>query len=254
MLLTALGTAAERASLRLRFERSDDYEILDGEHYQPSELAANFRDIVRVNRYFGGAGTTLRHLEPLVDAIPASQTVTMLDLGTGAADIPLAIVDWARLRGRKVSIVASDVSPAILRLAAARTSGEPAIELECYDARRVPLPDLSVDVSLCSLALHHFSPTDAIQILHEMNRLSRIGFVLNDLRRSRIGYGATWFASRMTTRNRLTRNDAPLSIRRAYTPDELRALLGQAHVDGVRVEKAPWFRMVAVKDARYAGT
>ncbi len=82
-----------------------------------------------------------------------------------------------------------------------------------------------------------------------MDRLCRSGFIVNDLRRSAVGYGATWVASRLTTRNRLTRNDAPLSIRRAYTPPELRSLLTEAGVENAEVKTLPWFRMVAIKRA-----
>jgi hypothetical protein len=101
----------------------------------------------------------------------------------------------------------------------------------------------------CSLALHHFDPAGAVQVLREMNRLCRTGFIVNDLRRGAIGYGATWLASRLTTRNRLTRHDAPLSVRRAYTPIELRSLLDEAGVVDAEIKTVPWFRMVAVKRA-----
>lgn len=252
MLLTALATAAERATLRLQLERSEDVEILDGTRYQPRELAENFRDITRVNRFFGGSGTTLRHLERLITPVSPHQTITILDLGTGVADIPLAIASWARARGTSVAIIASDTSPDILALAAARTRDEPVIAIEQFDARQVPLPDQSVDVALCSLALHHFSSVDAIRVLREMDRLSRLGFVVNDLRRCWSGYGASWAASRLTTRNRLTRHDAPLSIRRAFTPTELQDLVEQAGIIGVSIATAPWFRMVAVKGGRHA--
>jgi hypothetical protein len=83
-----------------------------------------------------------------------------------------------------------------------------------------------------------------------MDRISRHGFILNDLRRGRLGYAAAWLAAHATTRNRLTRNDAPLSIRRAYTPGELADLLRRAGVDGARISTHLWFRMAAVKATR----
>ena len=39
---------------------------------------------------------------------------------------------------------------------------------------------------------------------------------------------------------------APLSVKRAYTPDELRELLRQAGIDNARVTTHPIFRMAAV--------
>ena len=83
-------------------------------------------------------------------------------------------------------------------------------------------------------------------VLREMDRLSRAGFILNDIRRCAAGYVAAWTASRLATRNRLTRHDMPLSVRRAYTPDELRALLRMAGIADATVTTHPLFRMAAV--------
>ncbi|HEV2528222.1 MAG TPA: methyltransferase domain-containing protein [Thermomicrobiales bacterium] len=223
-------------------------ELLDGGEHDPAELAANFRDIERVNALLGGTRTVLRHLSPLLGEVPAGQPARILDLATGSADIPLAIVRRARRDGQPVQVVASDIDEKILALARAATDGVPEITVARYDARSVPEPDGAFDVVVCSLALHHLAPDDAVAVLREMQRLSRSGFILNDLRRGRLGYAAAWVASRATSRNRLTRNDAPLSVRRAYTVPELRELLRRAGVDdsSATISRHPWFRMAAV--------
>ena len=229
--------------------RSDQTELLDEATLDPAELAENLRDIRRVNHLLGGTSTVLRHLPRLLAAVPAKADVTVLDLATGSADIPLAIDRWAACRGRRVTIVASDVSDAILAEAGKQIAGHPNITLARYDARQVSLPDKQFDLVLCSLSLHHFPPDDTVQVLREMHRLARTGFILNDLRRSRLGYVAAWVAARLTTRNRLTRNDAPLSVRRAYTMPELAELLRRAGIDDASVSSHLWFRMAAVKEA-----
>jgi ubiquinone/menaquinone biosynthesis C-methylase UbiE len=224
---------------------------MDGEIQDTAELADNFRDIQRVNQLLGGTSVILRHLPPLLPAPGSGESITILDLATGCGDIPIAISRWAKRRNQPVRIVASDVSPPILELARKHTAGIPDIAVERYDARSVPLPAASFDVVLCSLSLHHFSPEDAVQVLHEMDRLARSGFILNDLHRSRLGFGAAWIASRLTTRNRLTRNDAPLSVRRAYTPAELDRLLRRAGIDNATITTHLWFRMAAVRNCRF---
>jgi len=233
----------------MAFERSSEPELMDGPVSNPAELAANLRDIRRVNRLLGGTAIVLRHLPALLDAIPRGEVVSILDLATGSADIPLAAADWARRHGRPVTITASDCSPEILAVARDRVGDRREITLDWYDARAVPLPERSFDVVLCSLSLHHFEPDDAVRVLREMRRLARVGFVVNDLRRSRLGYVAAWLAARLTTRNRLTRNDAPLSVRRAYTPEELRDLLHRAGIPSARITTHPWYRMAAVYES-----
>ena len=236
-----------RNALLTPLPRSVQEELLDGDLPDAAELGENFRDIQRVNQLLGGTATVLRHLPGLLTAVPSDRPTTILDLATGSGDIPLAISRWAKRRKHRVAIVASDYSDAILALARKQVVGRPDISLAEYDARAVPLPDASFDIVLCSLSLHHFTPDDAVRVLREMDRVARRGFILNDLRRGRPGYVAAWIAARLTTRNRLTRNDAPLSVRRAYTVDELAALLRRAGVEGAKITTHRWFRMAAVR-------
>jgi SAM-dependent methyltransferase len=235
-------------------QRSTEAELLDTNGHDPKELGQNLRDIRRVNQRLGGTSTVLRHLPRLLDAVPATKPATVLDLATGSGDIPIAIARWARTYGRSVSIVASDNSSSILQLARAQTLAYPEITLLRCDARAVPIPDKQFDIVLCSLSLHHFDPDDAVLVLREMDRLSQTGFILNDLRRGRLGYLAAWAAAHVTTRNRLTRNDAPLSMRRAYTPAELSALLECAGIVNASISNHLWFRMAAVKPGAGHGT
>jgi ubiquinone/menaquinone biosynthesis C-methylase UbiE len=225
-------------------------ELLDQPGQDPGELAANLRDIWRLNRFFGGVSTVMRHLIPILEGIASDRPIHILDLATGSGDIPLAITRWSMAHGRPVRITASDASDEILAVAAREVASLPAIELARYDARATPLPDASVDIVLCSLALHHFQPADAVRVLQEMDRLSRRAFIVNDLVRSRRGYAGAWLAGRLTTTNRLTRHDAPLSVLRAYTPRELAGLLTQAGVRDAEISQHRWFRMAAVKVKR----
>ena len=226
--------------------RSTAPELLDQTGHDPAELAANLDDIRRVNRLAGGTRATLRVLPPLLDRVPPTRPAVLLDLATGSGDIPRAILRQAAAKRRAVEVIASDLSPAILAEAERELAGHENVSFASYDARSVPLPDRSVDVTLCALALHHFTTEEAIQVLREMARLSRIGFVLNDITRGRAGLGSAWVASRLATRNRLTRHDMPLSVRRAFTPDELREMLQRADLADATVRQHWLFRMTAV--------
>ena len=232
---------------RLLARRTDSEELLDRVGHDPAELAANLRDIRTVNRLAGGAATVLRHLPGLVCRVPRGPPVEVLDLATGSGDIPRALVAWAARNGRPLHLTVTDLSPEILAEARRTLAHVPAVTVTVCDARAVPLPDRSFDVVLCSLSLHHFAPGDAVRVLREMERLSRTGFIVNDIRRCALGYVAAWAASRVATRNRLTRHDMPLSVLRAYTPDELRALLREAGMPDATVTTHPLFRMAAVR-------
>jgi ubiquinone/menaquinone biosynthesis C-methylase UbiE len=226
--------------------RREAEELLDRAGHDPAELAANLRDIRTVNRLAGGVATVLCHLPGLLSHLPRGHPLEILDLATGSGDIPLSLVTWAERQGRPLQLTVTDRSPEILAEARRTLAGVPGVTFAVCDARAVPMPDRSFDVVLCSLSLHHFAPGEAMQVLREMDRLSRTGFILNDIRRCCAGFVAAWTASRVATRNRLTRHDMPLSVLRAYTPDELRALLRKAGIRDASLTTHPLFRMAAV--------
>jgi SAM-dependent methyltransferase len=227
--------------------RTEGDELLDEAGHDPAELAASLHDVRRINLLFGGLSTVRSQLPRLLAATSLERPVTILDLATGSADIPCHVIRWARDQGREVEITATDFSADILAIAARRVAAYPNIQLLRCDAREVPFADASFDIVLCSLALHHFPPPDAVRVLAEMDRVSRVGFIVNDLARGRPGYIGARLVARLATRNRITRHDAPLSALRAYTPAELRTLLDAAGVTDVEIRRCRWFRMAATQ-------
>lgn len=223
--------------------RTREPELLDqlGASVPPAELASNLRDIRRVNRWLGGTRAVLSVVVPLLRAADAVQPISILDVATGSADIPLALAAAAEREGRKVRIVATDREPAVLDVARAEVDFD-LITIEVADALALPYPDASFDIVTLSLALHHFDLDDALQVLREMRRVGREALIVNDLERVRLGYIGAWLAGNLLTRNRMTRNDAPLSVRRAYTRAEALAMAHSAGWHAAHVRPVAPFR------------
>lgn len=204
-------------------------ELLDGPLDDRAALEGNLRDLARINRRFGGTAVSKRALDHLLDHRHGTQS--LLDVGTGAADIPVALVRAAASTGRELRVTAVDSRREVLDAARAvnrRLASTPGIELVLGDGRSLPWPDRSFDVVHASLVLHHLEPRDAVAFLAEASRLARRGVVVNDLVRARRHWLGAAVLLTLATRNRYTRHDGPLSVRRAYTRVELRALLAAA--------------------------
>src|SRR5512147_3071442 len=72
-------------------------ELLDGPLDEPATLDGNLRDLRRINRWLGGVTLSAAAL----DALAAHRAeLTLLDVGTGGADIPIALARLARTRRR----------------------------------------------------------------------------------------------------------------------------------------------------------
>lgn len=220
-------------------------ELLDQPGTPLPELAESLADIGRLNR-LGPTRALLAHVAPFFDRRPGAEPLRVLDLGTGGADIPVAVVRWARARGRRVTVLALDLQPAVLACARQAVRDLPEVRLVAGDAVRPPVRPGAVDVALCSLTLHHLPEDAVVALLRLMADVARLGFVVSDLRRSRLAYAAAWLATRAISQNRLTRHDGPLSVRRAYTRGELVRLSETAGLEGVRWHTAPCFRVIGV--------
>ena len=218
--------------VKVGLARSDEQELLDEPELHGRHLPGTLGDLRRINRWLGGTHLTLTGLESLVGNRPLGSPIAVLDVGTGGGDIPIAVARWAQSRGRPIRIVATDVSPEILQIASATT--QPGVEFGLADARQLPFEDDSFDVALCSLLVHHFPREEAVTVLSEMSRVSRIGVVVNDLVRGRPGQAGAWAVGHLLTVNPITRHDAPASARRAYTREELRELGELAGLRDVR--------------------
>ena len=227
--------------LPLRPAWTDRPELMDRPGHDPAVLAENLNDMRLVNRWLGGARLTVDGLERLTDGLAPNRRLRLLDVAAGGADISRVLVGWARRRCPDALVVATDLSHEILRLAT--DPPRPGLAFAVCDGLRLPFRDGAFDAAVCSLVLHHLRPDDAVRFLREMRRVSRLGVVVNDLVRWWPGVWGTWLMSRLFSRNPLTRHDGPLSVRRAYTRPELRALVVRAGLRGLWFEGFMGYRV-----------
>lgn len=219
-------------------------EILD-RPTPAADRAASLRDVDRLNAWFGGHALTLRHVKRALASLPAGEPVSILDVGTGSGGLAVRLVRWARRSGRRVRVIALDREPSLLL--AHIGAPFPEIHLVRGDALQLPVRPGGVDLVVSSLTLHHLAPDDAAGALREMARVARRGFVVNDLWRSRAAFAVVWLTTRALGCHRISRHDGPLSVRRSYSPRELRDLAARARIPSLAVHRYPYLvRVVAV--------
>jgi SAM-dependent methyltransferase len=228
-------------SLSLRPARAHEEEWMDFPGQDLALLAECLDDLRRLNRWSGGLYLTICALRHLTRELAPGAELKIIDVATGGADFPRAMAAWARRRKLQARVLATDLNPKILALAARNVL--PDVEFAVADARRLPFADGSFDVATCSLVLHHLEPDDAVRVLGEMRRVARRGVIVNDLVRSWVGYLGALVVPRAMSKNPLFRHDAPLSVRRAYTKGEMAALAGRAGLGPVRFRGFPGYRV-----------
>ena len=231
--------------MNLRERDSTAEELLDGPGVEYRLLAQSLRDLSRMSVMLTWTRQAVKQVAEIVQQSQL-RSFSMLDVGTGAGNIPIALARWARRQQLQMEITASDISEQVLTAARANCAGFPEIRLEQQDALALTYADQSFDLVHCQGVLHHFSPDEAQTLLKEMARVARHAIIVTDLRRGRPAYIGAWLMMRILRRNRITRLDGLASIRRSYIPREVRALAEQAGLHSATIRATIPFRQVLV--------
>ncbi len=218
---------------------------MDDPQVDPAALRCSLAFLTRLNRMAGGVDLTLTAVEKLA---PTGRELHVLDIGTGAADIPLVLVHWAKRRGITLQVTAVDNHPRTLAEASQATCDTPAIEIVEADALRLtrerggPFAPGDFDIVTASLFLHHFHDDEVVAILAQMRRLARVGVVWNDLWRNRWARCVTYAMTMVMTR--IVRHDGRASIAAGFTLPETRGLARRAGWAGEQIETRLGYRFV----------
>jgi 2-polyprenyl-3-methyl-5-hydroxy-6-metoxy-1,4-benzoquinol methylase len=207
---------------RIRHEEQMDQPGVD-----PQELQRALRFIRRVNRWLGYTRSVLVHLDRFSRSWKKDQRIDILDLATGSADIPLAILDWASAKGFDIHITAIDRHPITAR-AAASARNDPRLRVVQADVFALPFAPASFDYCLTAMFLHHLSNEQIVHVLRQMDLLSRRGLIAADLLRHRRAYAWIWLGTLFSSR--MIHHDATVSVAQALTKPEVLSLRAQAAI------------------------
>ena len=222
---------------------------MDDPSLDAAEHARALRGLARINRVSGSVGGVWPAVEAAARRAPGSaerqRVIRVVDVACGGGDVAIAVKRRADRAGLAVEVIGCDVSETALDLArAAADRAGVTVEFERVDALAGPLP--SGDVVMCSLFLHHLTDDQAATVLGHMRDAAtgdgRNGtVVVNDLRRSRVGYAAALMGTRLLSRSPVVHVDGPRSVQAALTVEEVRALAERAGLPGAVVERVrPW--------------
>lgn len=226
-------------------KRSYEKEMMDLAGNSPALLADDLRNLRLLNRYLRGSHSVLLALWRVLGSEPLKQ-LSILDVGTGSADIPAAIYARARRSDIAATIIGLEADPVSARIAAYRTQQHAGLKIIQGDAGAPPFFPGSFDFVVASQFLHHFSEAKIIDLITQWANLARRAIIISDLVRHPLAYYGIRWLTQLTTRNLMTLTDAPLSVRRAFTFNEWRELLYQADVGSVEIFSVFPFRMAAV--------
>ncbi len=197
---------------------------------------AALRGLARLNRLAGADRGFRSPLRTLLAECPAGE-VGILDLATGSADLPVALDRWLGPRTRsdqKRRWIGVDISDHALDRATARAASS-GLRFEGLRRNVITDPLPSCDIAMCSLFLHHLTHAEAVTCIRRLQASARVGVIVGDLRRTRLGLLLATAAARLATRSPVVHADAPASVRAAFDDPAFARILSDAGIRSPRM-------------------
>ena len=207
---------------------------MDDEALDQATYSALLADLEAANRATLAARPTLLFLRR---AAARSSHLRILDVGFGRGDTLRAVGRWCARHGVEAELVGVDLNPRSAVAARALPAGRLPIDYRTGDYRDQAGP---WDVVLSSLVAHHMTEAELTAFLRWMEAHARVGWFVNDLRRSAVAQAGFRALSTLARWHPIVRHDGALSVARSYTEGDWRVLLDAAGLGAVPVEVERW--------------
>lgn len=204
--------------------------------------------LARVNRISLVGARLWREVADLGPTCPGG--VRVLDLACGGGDVLMDVARRARRAGAVVTLHGCDLSPVAVRRACDSRGSEVSVEFFQRDVLEDGIPD-GYHLVTSSLFLHHLSRMDVIGLLGRAAVAAEKAVLMQDLRRTRLGYLMAWIGVRTLTRSDVARVDGPRSVEGAFTLREMEAICAEAGLEGADVAPC-WPQRLTVRWRRGA--
>jgi 2-polyprenyl-3-methyl-5-hydroxy-6-metoxy-1,4-benzoquinol methylase len=211
-------------------QRSNQAELMDDLSLSGDELRRNLEELEVINTWLGGYKVVLDALEKLLAGYEGPP-IRIADIGCGGGDTLRHIAKWARRKNIPLQLTGIDANDFMVQYARQRCAGFPEIKLEQHDVFSERFQQERYDIVVCSLFCHHFTDEQLVSMFRQLHRQAGMAVIINDLHRHWLAYHSIKLLTRFFSDSYLVKNDAPLSVWRAFRREELQRLVQEAGID-----------------------
>jgi 2-polyprenyl-3-methyl-5-hydroxy-6-metoxy-1,4-benzoquinol methylase len=215
-------------------QRSYQQELLDRKDIPFVDIARNMQELNFINSHLGGHNITIHGLQKILATSNHKRSLIVCEMGCGGGDNLQVIYDWCKKKNLEINTIGIDINPDCIEYAK-KSTHIPSSKWIASDYKTASLPE-KPDIIFNSLFCHHFTDEEMIHILKWMNEHSKIGFFINDLHRHVLAFYSIKFLTQLFSRSYLVKNDAPLSVQRGFTRNEIEQLIHSAGIADFDIE------------------
>jgi 2-polyprenyl-3-methyl-5-hydroxy-6-metoxy-1,4-benzoquinol methylase len=200
--------------------RSNEPEIMDDFAMEGEILRDALDKIAKINQLLGGNQLTLHGVQELIQKIPKTIEITIVDVGCGNGDMLRTLADFALKNALNFRLIGIDANNFTINHAQNLSNNYSNISYRCEDIFDKAFAALKYDIVLCTLTLHHFKEDEILRLMTVFNANSRVGIVINDLHRSVVAYRLFQVLCFVFRLNAMSREDGLVSILRGFKKNE----------------------------------
>jgi ubiquinone/menaquinone biosynthesis C-methylase UbiE len=217
--------------------RSTEKELMDDLECSGEVLEQTLRELKTINRWLGGNHVTTDGLAKLIKTYPQS-SYQVADIGCGGGDMIRIMSDWANSKKHRINLLGIDANPHIIEMAKERVMNVDNLGWRVQNVFEPEFSEEKVDIITCTLFTHHFTDEELTGLFRVFRKKARLGFVINDLHRHWFAYHSIRLLTRFFSKSPMVRNDASLSVLRAFSRSDLERILTDA---GIKKYQISWF-------------
>jgi 2-polyprenyl-3-methyl-5-hydroxy-6-metoxy-1,4-benzoquinol methylase len=195
--------------------RAELSELMD----QPcsyEDFRACLNDLAQVNSMTLARLPTMQWLQRFSQLRHGKHALHIMDVGSGGGDMLRCIERWALLERIPVRLTGIDLNPYAVQAAQEFTAADSSIRWIAGDVYSFDYVSEPIDLVISSLVTHHLDDPEIVRFLGWMEQVSKYGWFVSDLFRSRTSYNAFKMLARVAGWHRFIQNDGPISVRRAF--------------------------------------
>jgi len=208
--------------------RSYKKELLDGNDLSFADIKQNMQELDKINHLLGGHATTVQGVSKLIKKGSLQHTVSIVEIGCGGGDNLRVIKKWCAKNGIAVRLTGVDINQDCIAFAKSRKENNN-IDFICSDYSKAVFAT-PPNIIFSSLFCHHFTDAQLVAMLQWMKQNTSTGFFINDLHRHPFAYYSILIFTKLLSRSRLVKNDAPLSVQRSFIKKEWQQLFQLAGI------------------------
>ena len=215
-------------------QRATQAELMDDLNLSNEALRRNLDELEIINKWLGGNAVVTNALNKILSK-DKSKTISgsplkIADLGCGGGDILREVANWAKQKKITVNLTGIDANSFMVEYATQKCAHFPNIQVLQENIFASEFKQRKFDIIICSLFCHHFTDKQLVQLFRQLYQQVRVAVIINDLHRHPLAYYSIKWLTKLFSRSYLVRNDAPLSVLRAFRKSEIQVILAAAGI------------------------